>query len=129
MSNIKKIWRDNTMPPTNYIWMKTNLKNELVGIYEWLDGKWRRIEIKTDSDTYTKQEIDYLLELTEQQIIEHILNGDYDLGITIDEALSETSKNPVENKVITAALNRKLDKEVYYSEKCTAIPEQDLPWN
>jgi hypothetical protein len=39
MPTIKKIWRDNTMPPTNYVWMRTNLKGELIGVYEWYEGK------------------------------------------------------------------------------------------
>lgn len=34
-----------------------------------------------------------------------------DLGIVIDSALSTTSENPVQNKVITNALNGKVDKE------------------
>ena len=49
------------MPPTNYIWMRTNLKKELIGVYEWIEGKWRLIRIKPDgepSDTYTREEID-----------------------------------------------------------------------
>lgn len=45
MPIIKKIWRDNTMPPTNYIWMKTDLKKKLIGIYEWYNGKWHEIEL------------------------------------------------------------------------------------
>lgn len=32
-------------------------------------------------------------------------------GIEVDDALSETSENPVQNKVVTAALNSKVDIE------------------
>jgi hypothetical protein len=39
MLNMKTIWRDNTMPPTNYIWMRTNMRHELIGVYEWLNGE------------------------------------------------------------------------------------------
>ena len=31
-------------------------------------------------------------------------------GVTIDDTLSDTSKNPVQNKVINAALNSKADE-------------------
>lgn len=45
------------MPPTNYIWMRTNVKNELIGVYEWLNGKWHKIDIDyEDKDVYTKTE-------------------------------------------------------------------------
>lgn len=125
MPTIKKIWRDNTMPPTNYVWMKTNLKGELIGVYEWYDGKWRPISIKPDgSDTYTKDEIDALLQYTEQEIINKLLSGEYEI-ITIDNELSEESENPVQNKVITAELNKKLDKVEFYD---SAIDDEDYPW-
>lgn len=111
------------MPPTNYIWMKTNLKGELIGVYEWLEGKWRLIHIDGDDDTYTKEEIDVLLQYTEQEIIRKITTGEYDLcDLTVDDFLSEESENPVQNKVITAELNKKLNKT-------DNIPIDELPWN
>lgn len=114
------------MPPTNYIWMKTNLKGELVGVYEWLEGKWRLIHINPDggsSDTYTKEEIDVLLQYTEQEIIRKITTGEYDLcNITVDDFLDEESENPVQNKVITLELKKKLNKT-------DNIPIDELPWN
>ena len=59
MPTIKKIWRDNTMPPTNYIWMEINLKGELIGVYEWYNCKWTPISICPDGcDTYTNQTIE-----------------------------------------------------------------------
>ena len=109
------------MPPTNYIWMKTNLKRELVGIYEWLNGRWHPIEINhEDSDTYTKVEVDTLLQYTEQEIVRKLATGEY--KILIDDFLSLESENPVQNKVITAELNKKLNKT-------DNIPIEDLPWN
>jgi len=126
MPIIKKIWRDNTMPPTNYIWMRTNLKKELIGVYEWIEGRWRLIKIKPDgepSDTYTKEEIDILLQYTEQEIIRKITTGEYDLcDLTVDDFLSEESENPVQNKVITRELKKKLNKT-------DNIPIDELPWN
>lgn len=111
------------MPPTNYIWMKTNLKGELIGVYEWLEGKWRLIHIDGDDDTYTKEEIDVLLQYTEQEIIRKITTGEYDVcDLTVDDFLSEESENPVQNKVITAELNKKLNKT-------DNIPIDELPWN
>lgn len=73
MFGIKKIWRDNTMPPTNYIWMRTNVKNELVGIYEWYNGKWN--EVSLNSDFYTKQDVNNLLQHVEQDIIDKLTTG------------------------------------------------------
>ena len=52
------------MPPTNYIWMKTDLKKKLIGIYEWYNGKWHEIELDDhDSNVYTKTDVDSLLRL------------------------------------------------------------------
>lgn len=113
------------MPPTNYIWMKTNLRNELVGVYEWYNGKWREISLKPDGkDYYTKSEVDTLLQYTEQEIIRIIASGEY--SIVVDSELSLESENPVQNKVITAALDKKLDKVEFYN---SAIQEPDYPWN
>lgn len=121
MGYVKRIWRDNTMPPTNYIWMKTNLKNELIGIYEWVEGKWREIHIGGDSDTYTKSEVDLLIQLTEDEIVRKLAAGEYEIGnIVIDSDLSSASNNPVENRVVTKALNKKLDKVDYVVD--TPIP-------
>lgn len=114
MRNIKKIWRDNTMPPTNYIWMKTNINDELIGVYEWLNGQWHRIKFGGDSDyrdVYSKTEIDYLLQYTEQEIIRKLIEGEYEIDdFIIDDELSLVSKNAVQNKVITAELLNKVDK-------------------
>ena len=114
MRNIKKVWRDNTMPPTNYIWMKTNMNNELIGVYEWLNGQWHRIKIGGDStDTYTKEEVDYLLQYTEQEIVRKLIEGDYGIDLTIDDALSTESEHAVQNKVVTAELMKKVDQEEF----------------
>lgn len=78
------------------------------------------ISIKPDgSDTYTKDEIDALLQYTEQEIINKLLSGEYEI-ITIDDELSEESENPVQNKVITAELNKKLDKVEFYDSATQA---------
>lgn len=121
------------MPPTNYIWMKLNLKKELVGIYEWYNGKWHPIEINpTDKDYYTKSETDsliqYYAQYTEQEILNKLATGEYEINVNIDidDFLSLESENPVQNKVITEELNKKLDKVEFYD---SAIQEPDYPWN
>jgi len=116
------------MPPTNYIWMRTNMRNELIGVYEWLDGKWRKIEFDWDDrDVYTKAEVDLLISLTESEIIRKIAIGEYSIGdLFIDEELSLESENAVQNKVVTAALDKKLDKQEFYD---SAIPDRNFPWN
>lgn len=114
MRNIKKIWRDNTMPPTNYIWMRTDINDELVGVYEWLNGQWHRIRFGGDSDyrnVYSKTEVDYLLQYTEQEILRKLIEGEYEIDdLIIDSELSLESAHAVQNKVITAELLNKVDK-------------------
>ena len=39
----KSIWIDNTRPPTNYIWAKTDLLGNVVGVYEWDGSTWIKI--------------------------------------------------------------------------------------
>ena len=123
MRNIKTIWRDNTMPPTNYIWMRTNMQNELIGVYEWLNGEWHRIKFGGDTDykdVYSKTEIDYLLQWTEQEILRKLIEGEYEIsGLIIDDELSLESTNAVQNKVVTAELQNKVDKSEFDAFKDT----------
>ena len=52
-----------------------------------------------------------MLQYTEQEIIRKIAEGEYVVcDITVDDFLSEESENPVQNKVITRELNKKLNK-------------------
>lgn len=39
----KSIWIDNTRPPTNYIWAKTDLEGNVIGVYEWNGLTWIKI--------------------------------------------------------------------------------------
>lgn len=39
----KTIWIDNTRPPTNYIWAKTDLEGNIAGVYEWNGFEWIKI--------------------------------------------------------------------------------------
>ena len=39
----KTIWKDNTTPPTNYIWMRTDASGNVIGIYEYTNGSWVKI--------------------------------------------------------------------------------------
>jgi len=39
----KTIWKDNTVPPTNYIWMRTDAAGNVVGVYEYINGSWTKI--------------------------------------------------------------------------------------
>ena len=123
MLNTKTIWRDNTMPPTNYIWMRTNTRNELIGVYEWLNGEWHRIRFggNTDyRDTYSKAEIEYLLQYTEQEIVRKLLEGEYEITEwLVDDELDLESEKAVQNKVVTAELNNKLDKTEFEEFKDT----------
>lgn len=39
----KSIWIDNTRPPTNYIWAKTDAAGNILGIYQWSGTTWIKI--------------------------------------------------------------------------------------
>lgn len=39
----KTIWKDNTTPPTNYIWMRTDASGNVLGVYEYTNGSWMKI--------------------------------------------------------------------------------------
>ena len=43
----KSLWIDNTTPPTNYIWAKTNEYGEIIGVFEWNGSIWVRIANST----------------------------------------------------------------------------------
>lgn len=85
---------------------------------------WHEIELNhEDGDVYTKTEVDTLLQYTEQEIVRKLATGEY--RILVDDFLSLESENPVQNKVITAELNKKLDKVDYIIDG--AIPQEDYP--
>lgn len=108
MKNTKKVWIDNTVPSTEYIWMKTDLNKNLLGVYEWIAGKWCNINIDPEHAGYTKDEIDRLLLLFERQIKDKIEGGEYNIPtVTIDAVLSPTSTNAIQNKAVKQALDSK----------------------
>lgn len=39
----KTIWKDNSTPPTNYIWMRTDASGNVIGVYEYTNGSWVKI--------------------------------------------------------------------------------------
>lgn len=39
----KQIWKDNTMPPTNFIWCKLNEFGQIEGVYEHNGRYWVKI--------------------------------------------------------------------------------------
>lgn len=117
MRNTKKIWRDNTMPPTNYIWIRTDLDDNLIGVYEWLNEHWHKLDFD-GYGTYNRCEIDYLLQYTELEVVRKIRNGEYNIGTAIvDAGLSHISTKPVQNRVVTNALDTKLNKSEFESFK------------
>lgn len=42
--NKRIIITDNTEPPKNYLWHKLSLAGLDLGVYEYRDGKWNKIE-------------------------------------------------------------------------------------
>lgn len=49
----KSIWIDNTIPPTNYIWAKTDELGNILGIYKWNGKQWEEIEMAVVPDGET----------------------------------------------------------------------------
>ena len=39
----KVVWKDNTTPPTNYIWMRTDASGNVIGVYEYINGSWTKV--------------------------------------------------------------------------------------
>jgi hypothetical protein len=59
-----------------------------------------------ESKTYTETKVNDL-----REDIEGIINGDSPVTIFVDDALNTESENPVQNKVLTAELNKKVNSE------------------
>lgn len=47
----KSLWIDNTVPPTNYIWAKTDDAGNIIGIYKWNSYKWEEIPMSVVPDS------------------------------------------------------------------------------
>ena len=45
----KSVWIDNTVPPTNYIWVKTDEYGEIAGVFQYSDGSWNRLPINNNT--------------------------------------------------------------------------------
>lgn len=93
-----------------------------INYYQWLNGN-DCCEQPTDCDCH-EMDCDcdeILLEISKLHTDDLILQDEIDAisamtsgeTISIDDALSSSSTNPVQNKVITTALNRKLDSSAY----------------
>lgn len=41
----KSVWIDNTIPPTNYIWVKTDEYGEIIGVFQYDGSTWVRLAI------------------------------------------------------------------------------------
>lgn len=39
----KTVWKDNTTPPTNYVWMRTDAAGNVIGVYEYINGSWVKV--------------------------------------------------------------------------------------
>ena len=109
----KVIWIDNTQPPTNYVWMKTDLNDKLIGVYEYIKDKWREIDVDAiiSKQYYTKWDVDFMLKIAKQEILQRIASSSYDITeIVVDSELDSESTNPVSNNVLTEIINSKQDK-------------------
>lgn len=86
----------------------SNLHTDDLVLQEEIDELSGQVETKLDASAYTPTDLsDYY---TKEEVDELIPSGG---SITVDSELSLISNNPVENKVITEALNDKLDASAY----------------
>ena len=44
----KTLWKDNTMPPTNFLWLKLDSRGNVIGLFEWNGKEWVRVNGKHD---------------------------------------------------------------------------------
>ena len=130
---------------------KTEITNALANKVDIVDGKWLSSNDYTDAD---KEKVDKIIISPNSDIIQvftnkgeykelgtingkSILEGDVTIDVAtgetiqVDRELSETSEHPVQNKVITNALNEKQDtlqnsNDIVITDKNNLILAQNL---
>lgn len=63
----KVLWQDNTVPPTNYLWLRMDAKGKIMGLYEHNGLTWVKIagENKFPSDNPTSGSCDGCVQTSE----------------------------------------------------------------
>ena len=90
--NKRTIITDNTEPPKNYLWHKLSPAGLDLGIYEYRDGKWNKIEIGVGSGGAENN--DRTITLKDIEYIEYSCDGfSPSLGDYYDVREKETSEN------------------------------------
>ena len=90
--NKRTIITDNTEPPKNYLWHKLSPAGLDLGIYEYRDGKWNKIE--TGAGSGGAENNDRTITLKDIEYIEYTCNGfSSSLGDYYDVREKETSTN------------------------------------
>ena len=90
--NKRTIITDNTEPPKNYLWHKLSPAGLDLGIYEYRDGKWNKIEIGVGSGGAENN--DRTITLKDVEYIEYSCYGfSSSLGDYYDVREKETSEN------------------------------------
>ena len=90
--NKRIIITDNTEPPKNYLWHKLSSAELDLGVYEYRDGKWNKIEIGVGSGGAENN--DRTITLNDVEYIQYSCNGFSDsLGDYYDINEKETSEN------------------------------------
>lgn len=90
--NKRTIITDNTEPPKNYLWHKLSPAGLDLGIYEYRDGKWNKIEISGGGSD--AEDNDRTITLNDVEYIEYTCNGfSSSLGDYYDIREKETSEN------------------------------------
>ncbi len=50
----KTLWKDNTMPPTNFLWLKLDPWGEVIGLFEWNGVEWVKVKGKGEGGSGIK---------------------------------------------------------------------------
>ena len=90
--NKRTIITDNTEPPKNYLWHKLSPVGLDLGVYEYRDGKWNKIE--TEDGSGGAEDNDRTITLKDIEYIKYTCNGfSPSLGNYYDINETETSAN------------------------------------
>ena len=90
--NKRTIITDNTEPPKNYLWHKLSPAGLDLGVYEYRDGKWNKIEIEDGSGGAENN--DRTITLNDVKYIKYICDGfSESLGDYYSINETETSAN------------------------------------
>lgn len=119
MANSKRyVWKDNTEPPKNYIWIRLNDSGSYIGTYEYKHGRWEKIK---EMDSGSGLEGLYVLLKSDAKII------------YANDLLGNQTEIPYSDQVSNATIaQRTADGRLKCAEAVDsddAVTRADICWN